>query len=70
MANKQLRSKAVAIVAESQEFIEVNEGMEMNSPLLAYIKEEGTRLVLAVNALLDQILDNPDMIDVHAELVR
>ena len=38
LANMQLRSKAVAIVDESQEFIEVNEGMEMNSPLLAYIE--------------------------------
>ena len=70
LLNMRLRGEAVAIVAESQEFIEVNEGMEMNSPLLAYIKEEDTRLVLAINALLNQILDNPDLTDVHAELVR
>ena len=70
LLNMRLRWEAVAIVAESQEFIEVNEGMEMNSPLLAYIKEEDTRLVLAINALLNQILDNPDLTDVHAELVR
>ena len=70
LVNMQLRRRAVDIIAESQEFIEVNEGMEMNSPLLAYIEKEVKDLVLAINALLNQILDNPDLTDVHAELTR
>ena len=70
LANMQLIREAVAIVAESQEFIEVNEGMEMNSPLLAYIEKEGTRLVLAINALLNQLPDSPDLNDARNELTR
>ena len=51
--NMRLRREARLIIAECQEFIEVHEGLEMNSALLASIEKEALRLALLITSSLN-----------------
>ena len=69
-ANMKLRREARRIIAEGQEFIEVNEGIEVNPILLAAIERESLRLVSLITSCLDRVPDDPDWHETIRELTR
>ena len=69
-ANWQLRKQAQKIVEECQEFLEIYEGIQLNSPLLIQIVAESNKLLANLSNCGEQLDDGAELADVVQEIKK
>ena len=69
-ANRQLRKQGQRIVDDCQEFLEIYEDLQLNSPLLNQLVSESNVLLTRISTCSDQLDDEAELTDVMRELKR
>ena len=69
-ANQQLRMQGQWIVDDCQEFLEIYEDIQLNSPLLNQLVSESNILLMRISTCYAQLNDEAELIDVMRELKR